>query len=308
MKILVFFILVFLSFGVSAQKIYVKTFGKESDNPIIFLHGGPGYNCSSFEVTSAQRLADNGYFVIVYDRRGEGRSKDPKAKFTFDESFDDLNNILKKYKLKKVSLIGHSFGGIVATLFAEKYPEKITSVFLVGAPIALQESFETIIAKCKTIYQEKNEVTNLQYITMLETMDSTTMQFSSYCFAHAMQNGFYSPKNPSGEAKLLYGKFKSDSTLLKYAAQMTYEGPQGFWKNEKYTTLDLTTNLKDLKEKGIPLFGLYGKEDGLYSAEQIGRLGEIIGVENVNYFNDCSHSVFVDQQSLFVEALNRWMK
>lgn len=308
MKILVFFVLVFLSFGVSAQKIYVKTFGKESDKPIIFLHGGPGYNCSSFEVTSAQRLADNGYFVIVYDRRGEGRSKDPKAKFTFDESFDDLNDILKKYKLKKVSLIGHSFGGIVATLFAEKYPEKITSVFLVGAPIALQESFETIIAKCKTIYQEKNEATNLQYISMLETMDSTTMQFSSYCFAHAMQNGFYSPKNPTGEAKLLYAKFKSDSTLLKYAAQMTFEGPQGFWKNEKYTTLDLTTNLRALKEKGIPLFGLYGKEDGLYSAEQIAGLGEIIGVENVNYFNDCSHSVFVDQQSLFVEALNRWMK
>ncbi len=308
MKFIVLFALLFISLGVGAQKIYIQTFGKESDKPIIFLHGGPGYNCASFEVTTAQRLADNGYFVIVYDRRGEGRSKDPKAKFTFDESFDDLNDILKKYKLKKVSLIGHSFGGIVATLFAEKYPEKITSVFLLGAPIALQESFETIIAKCKIIYQEKNEATNLQYISMLETMDSTTMQFSSYCFAHAMQNGFYTPKNPTGEAKLIYGKFKSDSTLLKYAAQMTYEGPQGFWKNEKYTTLDLTTNLKDLKEKGIPLFGLYGKEDGLYSAEQIARLGEIIGVENVNYFDNCSHSVFVDQQSLFVEALNRWMK
>jgi hypothetical protein len=33
--------------------------------------GGPGYNCAGFEVSTAQELANNGFYVIVYDRRGK---------------------------------------------------------------------------------------------------------------------------------------------------------------------------------------------------------------------------------------------
>ena len=114
----------FITFIVSGQELYVKTFGSNKDKPVLFLHGGPGFNCVTFEATTAQKLADNGFYVIVYDRRGEGRSADTSAKFTFRQTFDDMNNILAKYKIEKVNLIGHSFGGIVATLYAEKYPEK----------------------------------------------------------------------------------------------------------------------------------------------------------------------------------------
>lgn len=146
MKILVSIIFTVLSICcVNAQKIYSKAYGNPEGKPVVFLHGGPGYNCENFEATTAQQLADNGYYVIVYDRRGEGRSKDPNAKFTFDETFEDLNAVYQKYGISKSSLIAHSFGGVVATLFAEKYPDKIQSIILVGAPISLQQTFKTII-------------------------------------------------------------------------------------------------------------------------------------------------------------------
>jgi proline iminopeptidase len=178
-----------------AQTIYVKAFGNSKHQPIIFLHGGPGYNCVNFEATTAQPLADKGFFVIVYDRRGEGRSKDPNAKFTFNETFEDLKAIYQKFSLSKATLIGHSFGGVVATLFAEANPKKVQSVFLVGAPISLQATFKNIISKSKSIYQTKKDSTNLNYISMLENMDTTSIEYSAYCFGHAMQNGFYTPKN-----------------------------------------------------------------------------------------------------------------
>ena len=127
------------------QSIYTKTFGSSKDKPIIFLHGGPGYNCVNFEATTAQQLADKGFFVIVYDRRGEGRSKDANAKFTFKETFDDLNSIYQKLSLTKATLIGHSFGGVVATLFAEANPKKVQSIILVGAPVSLQSTFKNIL-------------------------------------------------------------------------------------------------------------------------------------------------------------------
>lgn len=306
--IITFTILLIATIFANGQNIYTKTFGNSKDKPIIFLHGGPGYNCANFEATTAQQLANKGFFVIVYDRRGEGRSNDPNAQFTFKETFDDLISIYKKYGITTSTLIGHSFGGIVATLFAEKHPEKIQSIILVGAPVSLQETFKTIISKSKSIYQSKNDNNNLKYISMLENMDKNSLEYSSYSFMHAMQNGFYTAKNPSEEAKIIYSKFKTDTLLLKYSSQMTYEGPQGFWKNEKYTTIDLTSNLKDLVSNNIKVYGLYGKDDGLYSVDQVKDLQNLLGLTNVKYFDNCSHSVFVDQQSQFIEALEVWSK
>lgn len=306
--IITFIILLLATIFANGQNIYTKTFGNSKDKPIIFLHGGPGYNCASFEATTAQQLANKGFFVIEYDRRGEGRSNDPNAQFNFKETFDDLIAIYQKYGITKSSLIGHSFGGIVATLFAEKHPEKIQSIILVGAPVSLQETFKTIISKSKSIYQSKNDNNNLKYISMLENMDKNSLEYSSYSFMHAMQNGFYSPKNPTDEAKIIYSKFKTDTLLLKYSYKMTTQGPQGYWKNEKYTTIDLTSNLKDLLAKNVKIRGLYGKDDGLYSAEQVKELQNLLGLTNVKYFDNCSHSVFVDQQSQFIEALEVWTK
>ena len=128
LKITIFLFITSLSFKAErsiAQEIYSKAYGHKGNPALIYVHGGPRGNSTLFEGTTAKKLADKGFYVIVYDRRGEGRSGDSTAKLTFDEAFLDLNNLMKQYGLLKVSLLGHSFGGIVSTLFARKYPEKI---------------------------------------------------------------------------------------------------------------------------------------------------------------------------------------
>lgn len=296
-----------LGFGVFGQDLYVKTFGNPSSTPIIYLHGGPGYNCASFEVTTGQILADAGFYVVAYDRRGEGRS-DTKAKFNFKQSHADLIAIMDSLKIESANFIGHSFGGMVAITLAEKFPNRIESIILVGAPVSLQESFKNIISVCEKIYVEKEDKTNLSYIKMLKGMDSSSVQYSSFCFMHAMQNGFYSPKKPSPEAMSLYKLFRSDSTLMIYGSKMGYNQPQGFWKNEGYTTLNLSSNIKNLVEKKVKIVGIYGKEDGLYSNAQVMDLKASLGENNLLYLDDCSHSVFIDQQKLFIQALVNWTK
>jgi proline iminopeptidase len=303
LSVLLFFSFTFLS----AQELYVKTFGTNKEKSILFLHGGPGYNCASFEITTAQELANNGYFVIVYDRRGEGRSEDKNAKFTFDETYQDIQSILNRFEIKKINLIGHSFGGIIATQFADKFPKMVNAVLLVSAPVSLQESFQTIISKCKAIYTEKKDAVNLNYIGMLEKMDSKSLEFSTYCFGHAMQNGFYTPKVFSDDAKTIYSDFRKNPDA-KLASKMTVQGPQGFWNNEKYTSIDLTPTIQKLVKKKLKIYGLYGKEDGLYSENQINSLQKLIGATNLVYLDQCSHSVYIDQQKIFIEKINTWLK
>ena len=302
-------IICLLAFTVThAQGLYTKTFGNSKDMPLIFLHGGPGYNAASFEATTAQKLADNGFYVIVYDRRGEGRSSDKKATFTFQQTFDDLNEVYKNAGITKAALVGHSFGGVVATLYAKAYPGNVSSIILVGAPVSLQETFKTIIRTSKEIYLAKKDSVNLLYITMLENMNKASLEYGSYSFMHAMQNGFYSPKLPTDEAKQIYATFRTDTLLVKHAAKMTYEGPQGFWKNEKYTTIDLEKDIQYLAAGNIKLYALYGKEDGLYAATQVDLLSSIIGKNNLQYLDNCSHSVFIDRQSAFIDAIKTWVR
>jgi len=294
--------------NLTAQEIYTRSFGVQTNEAILFLHGGPGYNCASFEATTAQQLADSGFYVIVYDRRGEGRSLDSNAQFTFSETFDDINNIYLEYGIEKATLMGHSFGGMIATLYAKKYPENVKSIVLVSAPVALQETYKTILKTSSEIYQERKDDVNLRYVQLLRNMDSSSLEFSTYCFAHAMQNGFYSPKKPNQEALSVYATFLSDTLLVKYASNMSIDAPQGYWKNEHYTTLDLTLDLVKLVDNDVHIFALYGQEDGLYSSSQIMNLTHIIGAESLFYFENCSHSIFIDQRSLFLQAVTNWMK
>ncbi len=306
-KLIVFFSFIATIQNSKAQELYCKTFGNTKDIPVLFLHGGPGYNSASFEVSTAQKLSENGFYVIVYDRRGEGRSIDSNAKYNFQETFDDINGILEKYHVSKINLIGHSFGGVVASLFSEKYPQKVKATILVSAPVSLQETFRTILSSCRKIYTEKQDTTNLNYIDMIEKMDTTSSEYFSYSFGHAMQNGFYYPKKMSEEAKLIYTNCSKEDAF-KNAKLMTNEPPVGFLKNEKYTSINLTENLKKLISKKAKIYALFGKDDGLYSSKQVEDLSTIIGNQNLNYFENCSHSIFIDQQQLFIASLKTFLK
>jgi len=293
---------------VNAQTLYSKAYGDPNHDAIIYLHGGPGYNSMGFEITTAQKLSESGFYVIVYDRRGEGRSPDKQAAFTFQQTLADLDDIYKKFNLNTATLLGHSFGGIIGTLFSENHTKKVKALVMVAAPLSMQETFLTIIKTSKSIYEIKKDSTNLMYIGMLEKMDKTSIAYSSYSFGHAMQNGFYTPKVPSKEALVIYTNLKADTSFARNGASLSIEAPTGFWENENYTSIDLSENLSNLIKNKTPLFGIYGTEDGLYSEEQVRQLKNLMPITNFKYLDNCSHNVFIDQQDQFITALKEWIK
>ena len=298
--------LLFVLFGqilFGQDHLYTKEYGNSNNPAIIFLHGGPGYNAFSFEFSTAQELADNGFYVIVYDQRGCGRTKpETNSRYTFNEAFEDLNSIYKTHNLKTASLIGHSFGGTVGILFSNKYPEKVEHLILVGSPLSYQMTFKNIIVRCKKIYSETTSP-QLQYIEILEKMDTTSLEYSSYCFMHAMSNGFYTAKNPSEKSKIINDNLRSNP-MANYLFNMTREPVSGFFKNEQYTTLNLSSNLTEVKDK-TKVFGIYGQEDGLFDTEQIALLESILGTERFTLVENASHSVFIDQQDLFISLVKK---
>ena len=298
------FFLIFLLKTLVAQDLYVRTFGNKTGKPVIFLHGGPGYNAAAFEISTAKPLSEKGYFVIVYDRRGEGRSAEAtNAAYTFQQTFDDLTNLMAKYNIQRATLIGHSFGGLVGTLFAEKYPSRVQELILASVPVVMQETFRTILVSSKKVYEAKRDTSNLHYVKLIEKMDTASIEYSTYLFMHAMQNGFYSTKTPNETAISLYSAAKKDS-LYPYLSQMSREATIGYWQKERYTTLNISEHIKNIRVRGIRIIGIYAKEDGLYSPTQVMQLKDLLGNQNVYYLDNCSHNVFIDRQDQFISLIN----
>jgi proline iminopeptidase len=83
------------------KNLYSRAFGNAKDTPILFLHGGPGYNCAGFEVSTAQELANNGFYIL-FMIDAEKVARHANAKFT-RKLLMILMVSLKNYNLEKVN-------------------------------------------------------------------------------------------------------------------------------------------------------------------------------------------------------------
>ncbi len=94
---------------------------------IILLHGGPGVPDDMIEVVN---ILKDKYRVITFEQRGVGLSECNGGRFTMNDYISDIDAILKYFNLNEFHLLGHSWGGLYAQIYANKKPERIKSLFL----------------------------------------------------------------------------------------------------------------------------------------------------------------------------------
>ncbi|MEZ0369142.1 MAG: alpha/beta fold hydrolase [Candidatus Sericytochromatia bacterium] len=302
---LVFALLV--AWPVAAAELYSTAYGKSSDPAVIFLHGGPGYNSLVFEATTAEALARQGFYVIVYDRRGEGRSRELQDNlYTFAEAIDDIEALYGKYHLTRASLLGHSFGGSLALKFALAHPAQVRQLVWIGSPLAYPRLLTTIQAHCRERYLQQGNQMQLGYLDRLAALPPDSLDYSTYSFMHGLSCGLYQPAHPTATANQLYQRLGSHPQFA--AANAPAQAPvAGFFSQEHYTTLDLSQDLKQLKQQ-LPVYGIYGDEDGLFDPAHLQAIKEILGPERLMLVKGASHNVFVDQQQAFIGQLVKWLK
>lgn len=88
--------------------LYVKDWG--AGRPVILLHGWP-LNADSWDPQS-MALANAGFRIIAYDRRGFGRSAQPWNGYDYDTLSDDLADVMKETGTDgDATIVGFSMGG-----------------------------------------------------------------------------------------------------------------------------------------------------------------------------------------------------
>ena len=111
-------------------QIYFKDWGK--GKPVLFSHGWP-LDADMWD-NQLNFLAENGYRVIAFDRRGFGRSDQPWTGYDYDTFASDINELITSLDLQNATLVGFSMGGGDVTRYINNYgTARIDALVLLGA-------------------------------------------------------------------------------------------------------------------------------------------------------------------------------
>src|SRR5688500_14380559 len=97
---------------------------------VAVLHGGPGasfdYLLPGFDALATGRT------LVYYDQRGGGRSPIPREEpVGWRDHVADLDALRDQWGLERLTILGYSWGGLLAQLYAIEHPERVERLALV---------------------------------------------------------------------------------------------------------------------------------------------------------------------------------
>jgi len=102
--------------------------GKEKVPRLLLLHGLAD---SASVWTSLGNYLCNRYHIVAPDMRGHGESSKPKTGYTFESAIADLEALMAHLKWSDAHILGHSWMGKLAPIWARKNPARFCSMILV---------------------------------------------------------------------------------------------------------------------------------------------------------------------------------
>lgn len=143
---------------VNDRQIYVNCQGPSSGD-VIILENGMGVVSDNWEWVQRELATD--YRVCAYDRAGTGNSEAIAGKVDALVSSDALIQLLAQLNISKpVILVGHSYGALIARVFADRYPDRVAGLVLVDSshqdmgarfPPLAQEGFKEMLEGFSTL-------------------------------------------------------------------------------------------------------------------------------------------------------------
>jgi proline iminopeptidase len=132
---------------VNGVSLYTRTVGEGPD--VIVLHGGPGAH-HDYLLPQFDALA-KGRRLRYYDQRGGGRSPvDRGTPVGWREQVADLDALVTRWDLSPATILGYSWGALLAMLYATEHPDRVARLALVSPAASTAEGrreFETRFAE-----------------------------------------------------------------------------------------------------------------------------------------------------------------
>ncbi|MGB7337039.1 MAG: alpha/beta hydrolase [Salaquimonas sp.] len=144
------------SWTVDGIKLAGQVFGQENGIPILALHGWLD-NSASFEVLASAMPEAR---IVALDLPGHGHS-DHRSKDGGYQIWDDLPQligVLDQLGWEKCVLLGHSRGGMIASLLAATMPERVSALVTMDAMLPYPVEDAILIKQLRSYLLDRNRI------------------------------------------------------------------------------------------------------------------------------------------------------
>lgn len=150
---------------IKGKKIWYEIYGAEFNDTLLYLHGGPGASCLDF--ANQARALSAKMKVVMFDQLGVLRSEAiaENESYGMEYQIELIEEMRKLLGIEKWSILGHSYGGMLAVLYAYTYPNSIHKVILECPSLYFEDSARST---AEYLSEHVNSLNNEQAMKLCE--------------------------------------------------------------------------------------------------------------------------------------------
>jgi len=212
------------------------------------------------------------HHVLSYDVRGHGKSDKPES-FDLDDYADDLNGIINELNLDRPIVIGISMGSYVALRTAEKYPDALSRIVLLGS-------------------RGQGEISLMQKAAEENEGDS---DIDLKEMGRMISRRVYAPDTTMEQVAEFYKGNRSEVELTEEE------------RKNIYASLAHYDMVSDADRVRIPVLLLVGEYDGINPPEESIRLHEILPTSELEIVEGAGHIAYLERESEVIELIESFI-
>ncbi|MFG6115808.1 alpha/beta fold hydrolase [Halobacillus sp. MO56] len=293
---------------IRGKKLYVEEFGAKDKQPVLYLHGGPGESCFDFTYHQKERLQDH-FHVIAIDQRGVCRSEiiESHEHFTLMDIIKDCEELRDHLQINQWSVIGHSFGGYLALLYAATFPSSIHKVIFECPTFDFELTSRFLLKKTANLARKyDNEALAQKCMELSWSKDKSPQQLTE---------GYMELSDGLGDSRIEIYRYITDNPTDYNAAYTDEEWDKFYNRSEiHYDRLReegrlFESLLPRLKEVKNPMLLMTAEHDAATCDIHRKTFTRNAANGEVHYFEKCGHTPHYETPDRFrevvVDYLNR---
>ena len=291
----------------------INYYEADNDNPILLIIHAQSANSSSY--SSVIKDLSRKFHLIIIDCYGHGKSSHNKEKYNIISQGDDLIEFIQYKTDEKISILGHSSGGLIACYIASK-SNLCDNLILEDPPL-----FSSVGEK-RFNYYNYNDLSTIchNFINQDEEEDFVYYYFmNQYMWNFFPENSREKIRNKFGKSALKYRKKHPDKPLkIRFWPKKFLEAFNGmeqydpyfgenfyndtFNCNINYSKLLSEIDCRTLFMKANTKIGDDGIIMGALTDEDLQQVTDLIKNIKVEYFN-CGHGIHIEKKKEFVKSV-----
>ena len=275
--------------NIDGYRINVETKGE--GEAIFFFAGGPGDSHDYMQGNFGQYYKT--HKVVFIDMLGRGMSDDAqdKREYSVQNDVHIAEEVRKELGLEKISLVGHSYGTVIAQAYAIKYPQRVIRMLLISgfhSGEMWQANCDSYNHYAKTHFPEKwakvDSLRALGYVSSDPVFSTLYGSFPmKYVYYHntKLQQNVPKTKYRSWNSDVYYGIIGRDADFFVSGSMMD------------------TDFRKDLGQLKMPTLIVAGRYDGVSTPEYNLQYKILMPQAQFEMFEESGHNPYLEEPEKF---------